>query len=102
MLSTVAQLAGWGIATRGDNYKAKSGTSRSKGQEDLRLGNQAWLAGFWDACEWLPCRDGKARPTEPGTFPLVDGVPQRMVLLKGYGNAVVQQVAAAFVKALIG
>ncbi len=59
-------------------------------------------ATFWDAAEWLPCEDGKARPIEPGIFPVAYGVPQRMVLLKGYGNAVVPQVAAAFVKALIG
>jgi DNA (cytosine-5)-methyltransferase 1 len=60
------------------------------------------LRGFWDGCEWLPCRDGKERPTEPRTFPLAHGVPQRVVLLRGYGNAVVPQVAAAFVEALIG
>jgi DNA (cytosine-5)-methyltransferase 1 len=58
--------------------------------------------GFWDGCDWLPCRDGKARPTEPGTLPLADGVPSRVELLRGYGNAVVPQVAAAFINALIG
>ncbi|MGA2859027.1 MAG: DNA cytosine methyltransferase [Candidatus Sulfotelmatobacter sp.] len=59
-------------------------------------------AGFWDGCERLPCDDGKARPIEPGTLPLAHGVPRRVELLKGYGNAVVPQVAAEFVKALIG
>jgi DNA (cytosine-5)-methyltransferase 1 len=58
--------------------------------------------GFWDGCDWLPCRDGKARPAEPGTLPLAHGVPRRVELLKGYGNAIVPQVAAEFVKALIG
>ena len=75
-------------------------------QGGAREGGQDGLAhqvrrGFWDGCKWLPCRDGKARPTEPGTLPLADGVPRR-VELRGYGNAVVPQVAAEFVKALIG
>ncbi|HKN16238.1 MAG TPA: DNA cytosine methyltransferase [Candidatus Sulfotelmatobacter sp.] len=59
-------------------------------------------AGIWGGAVWLPCRDGKARPTEPGTLPLADGLPRGVELLRGYGNAVVPQVAAAFVKALIG
>jgi DNA (cytosine-5)-methyltransferase 1 len=55
--------------------------------------------GFWSSCDWLPCRDGKARPVEPGTFPLADGVPSRVGRLRAYGNAIVPQVAAEFVRA---
>ena len=33
---------------------------------------------------------------------LADGVPRRVELLKGYGNAIVPQTAAAFIQALIG
>jgi DNA (cytosine-5)-methyltransferase 1 len=51
------------------------------------------------ACEWIDCTDGKARPVEPGTFPLAHGVPGRVGLLRGYGNAIVPQVAAAFIEA---
>ena len=54
---------------------------------------------FWSACDWLPCRDGKARPVEPGTFPLAHGVPARVGRLRGYGNAIVPPVAAEFIKA---
>jgi DNA (cytosine-5)-methyltransferase 1 len=57
---------------------------------------------FWSACDWLPCRDGKYRPVEPGTFPLAHGLPARVGRLRGYGNAIVPQVAAAFVKAASG
>jgi DNA (cytosine-5)-methyltransferase 1 len=55
--------------------------------------------GFWDAADWLWCRDGKWRPVEPGTFPLAHGLPARVGRLRGYGNAIVPQVAAAFVAA---
>ncbi len=56
-------------------------------------------AGFWHPADWLPCHDGKARPVEPGTFPLAHGVPARVGRLRGYGNAIVPQVAAEFIKA---
>ncbi len=56
---------------------------------------------FWKQVEWLPCEDGKARPVEPGTFPLVDGTPNRVGRLRAYGNAIVPQVAATFIRAFI-
>ncbi|MBL0775046.1 DNA cytosine methyltransferase [Klebsiella michiganensis] len=71
--------------------------------------------GFWRDADWLFCRDGKWRPVEPGTFPLVDGASARMGRvepgvarvassnrvgrLKGYGNAINAQAAAAFIRA---
>ncbi|MCW9380080.1 DNA cytosine methyltransferase [Klebsiella quasipneumoniae] len=74
--------------------------------------------GFWRDADWLLCRDGKWRPVEPGTFPLVDGTAARMGRvepgvarvassnrvgrLKGYGNAINAQAAAAFVRAYMG
>jgi DNA (cytosine-5)-methyltransferase 1 len=56
-------------------------------------------AGFWASAEWIPCADGKARPVEPGTFPLAHGVSARVGRLRGYGNAIVPALATAFVKA---
>ena len=74
--------------------------------------------GFWRDADWLFCRDGKWRPVEPGTFPLVDGAATRMGRveprlarmasrnrtgrLKGYGNAINAQAAAAFIRAYMG
>lgn len=57
--------------------------------------------GFWSDADWLRCRDGKFRPVEPGTFPLADGIPSRVGRLRGYGNAIVPQVAAEFIKAFM-
>lgn len=54
--------------------------------------------GFWSGADWLGCRDGKFRPVESGTFPLANGVPARVVRLRGYGNAIVPQVAAQFIR----
>ena len=79
-------------------------------------------AGFWHDAIWHECRDGKARRIprpEPGVLGVVDGLPEgldtswlessfplcekikgRTQLLKGYGNAIVPQVGAAFVRAV--
>jgi DNA (cytosine-5)-methyltransferase 1 len=58
---------------------------------------------FWADCGLLLCRDGKTRraPVEPLLFPLAHGVPNRVGLLRGAGNAVVPQVAAQFVQAFL-
>jgi len=55
--------------------------------------------GFWRDAEWLPCIDGKARPVEPGTFPLAHGATARVGRLRAYGNAVCAEQAAEFVRA---
>ena len=76
------------------------------GHESGRLGADAPRstaatggAGFWADADWIYCRDEKWRPIEPGSFPLADGVPARVGRLRGYGNAIKPQVAAAFIKA---
>jgi hypothetical protein len=56
---------------------------------------------FWSDCDWLPCRDGKARPVEPGTFPLAHGISGRVGRLRAYGNAIVPQVAQVFIEAYL-
>ncbi len=58
-------------------------------------------ASPWRDLEWLACSDGKARPTEPGLFPLAHGVPGRVGRLRAYGNAIVPQVGAAFIEAVM-
>lgn len=84
--------------------------------------------GFWRVADWLFCRDEKWRPVEPGTFPLVAGLPAgmgklspeqrrlaelagldaaslkrakayRVGTLRGYGNAINVEAAAAFIEA---
>jgi DNA (cytosine-5)-methyltransferase 1 len=55
----------------------------------------------WEPADWIDCRDGRRRPVEPGTFPLVDGVPDRLVRCEAYGNAISPQVAATFIRSAV-
>lgn len=57
------------------------------------------VGGFWAGAEWIPCRDGKWRPIEPGTFPLAHGAPARVGRLRAYGNAINAEAAATFIRA---
>lgn len=57
--------------------------------------------GFWSGADWIGCRDGKFRPVRSGTQPLANGIPARVVRLRGYGNSIVPQVAAEFVAAFL-
>jgi len=54
--------------------------------------------GLWRDADWLLCRDGKWRPVEPGTFPLVDGAAERVGRLRGYGNCIVAPQAIIFIE----
>jgi DNA (cytosine-5)-methyltransferase 1 len=74
--------------------------------------------GGWDDVDWLFCRDGKWRPVKSSVQRLADGLPgsvvpcgahsplaqstkeaRRVMRLRGYGNAIVPQAAALFIKA---
>lgn len=67
----------------------------------IRSTSTASLPDFWNNYELVPCLDGKARRIEPSSSPLVDGLPNRVGLLRGYGNAIVPQVGAEFIKAFM-
>ena len=86
--STSARIIEHGLSAR-----SRDGV-RTQGVEEL-------AQGFWDDSQLVYCRDGKTRriPTEPAFFPLAHGVSARVVRLRGYGNAIVPQVASEFVKA---
>ena len=53
----------------------------------------------WSDFDIVHCADGKARRVEAGTFPLAHGATNRVGKLRGYGNAIVPEVAAQFIAA---
>lgn len=74
---------------------------RNTASTSTRHRHSAQSASSWDDYQLAHCRDEKSRriPTEPTFQPLANGIPARVVRLRGYGNAIVPQVAAEFVKA---
>ena len=85
---------------------ADSGLGNTEGAGAMPAEQQGQLcgaqqAGFWGDFDFVYCRDGKARRVEPGTFPLAHGIPARVGRLRGYGNAIVPQVAADFIRAYL-
>jgi len=76
------------------------GDTTSDGLEGSeQAGTAPWTApgGF----VYIPCADGKARRLEPSIEPLAHGVSNRVGRLRAYGNAIVPQVAAEFIKAVM-
>jgi len=90
--------AAW-VSESNDGEKRDAGISdNSSGQ---KFSARFRPENFWSDCDWLPCRDGKARPVEPGTFPLAHGTTARVGRLRAYGNAIVPQVAQTFIEAYL-
>lgn len=85
---------------RNDSTTRHGDTVTAAGCND-RQGSTCQAETEWNNPDWLFCRGGKWRPVESGTFPLADGIPGRVGLLRGYGNAIVPQVAAEFIKAFM-
>ena len=87
--------------TRSQGRGVSSANNGGGGSSEQSSRTASATNGFWQAADWLPCRDGKARPVEPGTFPLAHGVPARVGRLRAYGNAIVPQVAAEVIGAFL-
>lgn len=64
----------WGETSEAARYRD---TTHTESGAD-RYGRPGPTNGHWRAADWLKCRDGKWRPVEPGTFPLADGIPERL------------------------
>ena len=80
-------------------WNGRTGTG-SKGGVGLRAVSDGTGASGSADWEWLYCRDGKWRPTQPGLQPLAHGATQRVGRLRAYGNAIEVRTATAFLQAL--
>ena len=98
-------------------YRPQEDSSQKGGRKTAKSTGHGETNGFWSDAEWIYCRDEKYRPIEPESFPLVNVPSERMVressdpitvrnhpkirtgALKGYGNAIVAEVAKEFIKA---
>jgi DNA (cytosine-5)-methyltransferase 1 len=73
--------------------------------KELQSHNQEFLSSnecFWDDGVWQEGTNGKSYLFQPRDFPLVNGVPNRVLKCRGYGNAIVPQVGSFFTRALLG
>jgi DNA (cytosine-5)-methyltransferase 1 len=85
---------------QGESMDARTESLRqAHGETGASGADSRSASGHWDACDIIDCLDGKSRRVESGTFPLAHGVQGRVGLLRGYGNAIVPQVAAEFIRA---
>ena len=73
---------------------------RSPGRR-LQSGAQPSQGNTWAAGASVFCRDGVTRRAQPGVHPLAHGISGRVGRIRAYGNAIVPQVAAEFVKAFM-
>ncbi len=103
-----ASIHAGGLGQSNSNGCGESGgaSAATMGQRDTAgadggFGGTGPTNGLWADADWIFCRDGKWRPVESGTFPLVDGASTRVVRLRGYGNAIVAPQAQAFIEAVI-
>jgi DNA (cytosine-5)-methyltransferase 1 len=112
----------WGKPKRSNHVgimgDSESERCRKKGCEYIGESTQRTT---WTGCEWISCRDEKSRPVKPGIQPLAYGISKGVVYsgdsgveedanatleaknmrIKGYGNAIVPQVAAVFIAAVM-
>jgi DNA (cytosine-5)-methyltransferase 1 len=96
--------SGIGSSSRGLEGHAGDGDNRNQpGWFDTAAAGPTHATGsvsrFWDDYDLIRCLDGKARRVESGTFPLASGVPGRVGILRGYGNAINPELAKIFIQA---
>ncbi len=80
------------------------GSRSSEGGEATsipRHGDSAVATDWGDSLEWIIGADGKARRVKSGVRLLAHGVPNRVGLLRGFGNAIDHRPAKEFIGAYL-
>ena len=75
------------------------------GRDEPGIRGEVNLRDFWDQFDIAECRaiDGSTqyRRIEPGLPPVADGLPNRVGRIRGFGNAIVPQLAATFIRSFL-
>ena len=85
-----------------DGGAGRGGDRRLGDNRGPRLAGTGAADSFWADADWLLCRDGRWRPVESKSFPLVTRATGRVGKLRGYGNSLCSPVATAFVEEVMG
>jgi len=96
-----SQSRGDGRPSKLDDTNRRRREQLNESEWDIQELDAGCANGFWSDAEWIYCRDEKYRPTKPGIFPLADGTPGRVALLRGAGNAISPWVAQAFIESYL-
>lgn len=98
-----------GLGDADSGRRIEAGHGQPEGNSQAICGRQAGGCGgaeSWSDSNLIRCVEPtkepgryveKRRRVESGTLPLAHGIPGRVGLLRGYGNAIVPQVAAEFI-----
>jgi len=89
---------GHGDSTLTSDGQARVEHGSASSTDGMERGPSGKTNGHWKDADWLFCRDGKWRPVEPSTCPLVDGATSRVGRLRAYGNGIVPQVAQGLIE----
>lgn len=94
------------VASLGNSNQARLAKRQGNREDnDAQFSATQRTGGVWDRYDIAARRHFKGgriySRIEPWTYPMANGVPERVGCLCGYGNAIVPQVAATFIRAFV-